>query len=151
MMELWAGFCFFPISGVVYAVLVPGTSSCPALKETPAAAFAPHGPAALPWEKGKHPLAQHSWHGGVGCSAAKQKECPNIICSELNRGQWNVLVQLKWEWSSWSIFHKHSGFGCKEQMPLTDSYPIQRWQVIAKPSLLLSVALLHRVLNNPFS
>lgn len=115
MMGLWAVFCFFSISGIVYVMLVPCTSSCPALKETPLAAFAPCGPAALPWEKGEHPLEQHSWHGGGGGeSAAKQKECPNITYWELTRGQWNDLVQLKWEWSSWFIFHKQSGFSSKD-------------------------------------
>lgn len=70
-MEFGVVFCFFLISAIFYAVLVPGTSSCPALEETPLAAFAPCGPA-LPWKKRKHSLEQHSWHGGVACCAAKQ-------------------------------------------------------------------------------
>lgn len=31
------------------------------------------------------------------CSAAKQRECPNLTCSKVNRGQWSDLVQMKWE------------------------------------------------------
>lgn len=65
-------------------------------------------------ERGASPgAAQLAWRWG-GESAAKQKECPNITYWELTRGQWNDLVQLKWEWSSWFIFHKQSGFSSKD-------------------------------------
>lgn len=74
-----------------------GCIKLPCFERYTSCCFCTPWPSSSAWEKGKHPMEQHSWHGGAGCSTAKQKYCPNIICWELNRGQWNDLVQLKRE------------------------------------------------------
>lgn len=96
MMGLWAVFCFFSISGIVYVMLVPCTSSCPALKETPLAAFAPCGPAALPWEKGEHPLEQHSWHGGGGgfCCKAEGMSKYHLLGTNQRSVEWFGAAEM---------------------------------------------------------